>query len=79
MKVGVFDLFFVGLMHCSRDPKVWKNANVKLKLGPTTLLIHLKIILLQYFQFSVFNNKLYSNRPLEFVWNVMKSLAYLSF
>ena len=30
-----------------------------------TLFTRLKIILLQYFQFSVFNNKRYSNIPLE--------------
>ena len=39
----------------------------KLKMGPTVLFTHLKIILLQYFQFSIFNfnkNKLYPNGPL---------------
>ena len=38
--------FSVGPVHCSRDPQVRKNANVKLKLSLTTLFIHLKIILL---------------------------------
>ena len=40
-----------------------------LKIGPMVLFIHLKIILLQYFQFSVFSfnkNKLYKNGPLVF-------------
>ena len=37
-----------------------------LKMGPMVLFTHLKIILLQYFQFSIFsfsNNKLNPNRP----------------
>ena len=38
----------------------------KLKMGLTTLFTHLKIILLQYFQFSVFSkNKLHPNRPFQ--------------
>ena len=41
--------------HCSWDPQLRKNANLTLKLGPMTLFTHLKIILLQCFQFSVFN------------------------
>ena len=45
MKVGVFDVFSVGPMHCSQDPQVRKNTNIKLKLGPTILFTHLKIIL----------------------------------
>ena len=43
----------MGPVHCSRDPQVRKNANIKLKLGPTALFTHLKIILLQCFQFSI--------------------------
>ena len=38
-------------------------ANFSLKLGPTILFTYLKIILLQYFQFLVFSNKQYPNRP----------------
>ena len=38
-----------------------------LKLGPTILFTHLKIILLQCFQFSVFNNKQYLNRLFIFI------------
>ena len=34
-----------------------------LKLSPTVVFTHLKIILLQYFQFSIFNNKRCPNRP----------------
>ena len=44
--------FLVGPMHCSRDLQVLFSAKTTLKLGPTTLFTHLKIILLQYFQFS---------------------------
>ena len=56
--------FCVGPVHCSRDPQVLFSAKTTLKLGPTTLFTHLKIILLYCFQFSVFNNKQYPNRPL---------------
>ena len=35
----------------------------RLKLSLMTLFIHLKIIFLQYFQFPIFNNKWYSNKP----------------
>ena len=56
-------IFSVDPVHCSRDPQVQILANFSLKLGLTALFTHLKIILLQYFQFSVFNNKQYLNRP----------------
>ena len=56
--------FFLGPVHYSWNPQVRKNANVKLKLSPKVLFIHLKSILLQYFQFSAFNNKRYPNKPL---------------
>ena len=36
--------------------KYLNSANITLKLGPTALFIHLKIILLQYFQFSAISN-----------------------
>ena len=42
--------FFVGPVHCSRNPQVQISVNVKLKLGSTPLFTYLKIILLQYFQ-----------------------------
>ena len=38
--------FFVSSVHYSQDLQVRKNANVKLKLDPTILFTHLKIILL---------------------------------
>ena len=41
--------FYVGPMHCSQDLQVKNLANIILKLGPTALFTHLKIILLQYF------------------------------
>ena len=55
--------FLVGLMHYSWDPQIFFLAKTTLKLGPTILFTHLKIILLQCFQFSVFSNKWYPNRP----------------
>ena len=48
--------FFVGPMHYSRDPQIQISANFSLKLGPTALFTYLKIILLQYFQFSVISS-----------------------
>ena len=42
-----------------------KNARLHLKLGLTALFTYLKIILLQCFQFLVFRNKRYSNKPLK--------------
>ena len=41
----------VGPVHCSQDPKYFIQKKT-LKMGPTVLFTHLKIILLQYFQFS---------------------------
>ena len=43
-----------------------KKKKKTLKLGFTVLFAHLKIILLQCFQFSVFNNKRYLNRLSSF-------------
>ena len=42
-------------VHCSRIHKFHFSVTVSLKIGPTILFIHLKIILLQCFQFSVFS------------------------
>ena len=44
--------FSMGPMYCSQDSQVRISANFTLKLGLTALFIHLKIILLQCFQFS---------------------------
>ena len=49
---SVFQCFPVGLMHCSRTHKSLFLIKFSLKMGLTTLFTHLKIILLQYFQFS---------------------------
>ena len=43
------------LVHCSRSHKLHFLSTFSLKMGPTALFTHLKIILLQYFQFSVFS------------------------
>ena len=40
-------------MHCSRTHKLHFLSTFSLKMGPTVLFTHLKIILLQCFQFSV--------------------------
>ena len=44
--------------------KLHFSVTFSLKMGPTTLFTHLKIILLQYFQFQ--QNKFYPNKPL--IW-----------
>ena len=43
-------------MYCSLDPQVRNSTKFLLKLCLTILFTHLKIILLQYFQFSTINN-----------------------
>ena len=49
-------LIFMGPWALFMGPTTWKkNANLTLKLGPTALFTHLKIILLQCFQFSIIN------------------------
>ena len=48
-------------VHCLRTHKFHFSATFSLKMGPTVLFTHLKINLLQYFQFSVFSfNKINS-------------------
>ena len=49
----MFDIyvFCVGSVHYSGDPQVQISTKKNLKLGPTVLFTHLKIILLQCFQF----------------------------
>ena len=42
-------VFLVGSVHCLRDLQVRNLTNFSLKLGPTVLFTHLKIILLQCF------------------------------
>jgi len=49
-------LFLVDPVHCSRDPQTSLFNKTFIKNGSTALFIHLKIILLQYFQFLVFNS-----------------------
>ena len=43
-------------MHCSQDSQVWNLAKFLLKLDLTVLFTHLKIVLLQYFQFSAISS-----------------------
>ena len=63
----------VGPVHYSRDLQVLFSAKTTLKLGLMVLFTHLKIILLQYFQFPVFSNKWYLNRP--FVSIIISSVS----
>ena len=48
-------VFFVSPVHYIRNPQVQILTKFSLKLDHTILFTHLKIILLQYFQFSVIN------------------------
>ena len=50
--VATFDQFYVNSasMHCSQTHKFHFLSIFSLKMGPTTLFTHLKIILLQWFQ-----------------------------
>ena len=50
-------VFCVRLVHCSRDLQILFSTKTTLKLGLIVLFTHLKIILLQYFQFSVFSSQ----------------------
>ena len=43
---SAFASLSVGPVHCSRDPQVLFSTKFSLKLGPTVLFTHLKIILL---------------------------------
>ena len=45
----------MGPVHCLWNLQIWISANFSLKLGLTVLFTYLKIILLQYFQFSTIN------------------------
>ena len=42
-------------VHCLRTHKYYFLTIFSLKIGPMILFTHLKIILLQYFQFSIFS------------------------
>ena len=52
-------------MHCSLTHKFHFSATFSLKMGPTVLFTHLKIILLQYFSIFSFSFQLYPNEPLN--------------
>ena len=47
--------FLMCLMHYIQDPQVLFSAKTTLKLGPTALFTHLKIILIQCFHISIFS------------------------
>ena len=64
---------FMYCMYCSRTHKYHFLTIFLLKIGSMVLFTHLKFILLQCFQFSVFSfqfqqNKLYPNRPIVFIY-----------
>ena len=61
--------------YCSRDLQPLYSEKIYiLKMSPTTLFTHLKIILLQYFQ----QNKLYPNGPLVCVWQKLFLPTYFT-
>ena len=53
---------YLGTVH--KTHKHQFSATFSLKMGPTVLFTHLKFILLQCFQFSVFRFQLYLNGPI---------------
>ena len=55
--------FSVGPVHCSRDLQLRISVIFSLKLSLMALFTHLKIILIQWFQFLIFINKRYSIIP----------------
>ena len=69
----------MGSVHCSWDLQVPFSFKTTLKLGPMALFTHLKIILLQCFQFLVFNNKRYPNTPYIRQFILLFSLFLLLF
>ena len=58
--------FSVCPVYCSRDLQVPFSFKTTSKLGSMALFTHLKMILLQCFQFSIFNNKQYPKTP--YIW-----------
>ena len=61
-------------VYCSRDPQISFFNNFSLKMGHTTLFTYLKIILLQYFQFS----QIYHKRVREFYSDTLGKIMCLS-
>ena len=60
--------FYVSCRSCAlftRLTNLFFSAKLSLKIVLRTLFTHLKIILLQYFQFSTFNFQCYPNRSLS--------------
>ena len=68
-------------MHYLQNLQIFFSGKKTLKLDLTVLFTYLKIILLQYFQFSVFNNKRYPNRPLKrfFIYILAFYFCFFSF
>ena len=64
--VFVFCWKMVGHVHCSRDLQIRNSVKKSLKLGSTRYYSYLKIILLQYFQFSVINGILTNPKSILF-------------
>ena len=60
-------------VHYLQTNKFHFSITLSLKIGPTVLLTHLKIILLQYFQFSIFSNNRYLNKPYIYFFFFLQS------
>ena len=61
-------------VYCLCSHKFHFSTIFSLKIGPTVLFTHLKIILLQYFQFSVFNFS-----KISFIQTDAKSTKYIKY
>ena len=71
---------YILFMHCSWNPQSLYSEKI-LKMGPTVLFTHLKIILLQYFSVFSFNFQFsaVSKRTLASVWILQSVSPPLSF
>ena len=71
----------VHTVHCLWTHKFHFSAIFSLKMDPTVLFTHLKIILLQYFSVSIFNFQLYPNGPLksrfQLFWAICKCTQWV--
>ena len=61
-------LIFMGTVYYLQVSQVQNLTKSILKLSIMVLFTHLKIILLRYFKFLIFNNMQYPNRSLVCIW-----------
>ena len=75
-------LFFsqsVHIVYCLRTHKFYFSTTFSLKMSPTILFTHFKIILLQYFSVFSFSFQLYPNGPLVSFYIMLVGSPHLPF